>query len=94
VSSVQRAVGQIRHLSAFSKVRSESKNAADIWHYWRELFGQAFWDSLLFFFETPEGAWKGVGIILLGMLVTTAIVWRARSREAFTGLTAAPPKPN
>lgn len=59
-------------------------NVVEVWNFWKEVFVRAFWDSLLFFFETRQGAWKGIALILLGMAVTTLIVWIARNREALT----------
>jgi hypothetical protein len=60
------------------------KTVQELWRYWHEMFVRAFWDSLLFFFDTKQDVWKGIGLILLGMGVTTFIVWIARDREALT----------
>ncbi len=50
-------------------------------HYWREVLHDAFWKSLLVFFDDPI---KGIGLFILGLAVTTVIVWIVRSKEAFT----------
>jgi hypothetical protein len=53
-------------------------------HYWQRIFANAFWDSLLFFFETRAGAWKAILLFVLGAATTTVIVWIIRDREALT----------
>jgi len=60
------------------------KIISDTGRYWWEAAVQAFWDALLFFFETRTGIFRAIGLIVLGMLVTTLIVWLVRSPEAFT----------
>jgi hypothetical protein len=62
----------------------EWKSVAAAGRYWREVCTRAFWDSLLLFFDTKAGAWKGVFLFVLGMAVTTLVVWIARDREALT----------
>jgi hypothetical protein len=57
---------------------------AKVGQYWKEIAIRAIWDSLLFFFETRSGVWRGISTILLGMAVTTVIVRIARKKEAFT----------
>jgi hypothetical protein len=52
--------------------------------YWWEVFGRAFWNSLLYFFEKPENIWKAIVIFCLGAAATTLLVWIIRSREALT----------
>jgi len=49
--------------------------------YWKEMLTEAIWKSLLVFFDDPK---KGIGLFVLGLSVTTAIVWKVRSKEAFT----------
>src|SRR5271166_5297061 len=49
--------------------------------YWIEIAKSAFWKSLLFFFDDPK---KAIIIFVFGVAVTTFIVWRVRSKEAFT----------
>jgi hypothetical protein len=49
--------------------------------YWSEIVKVAFWKSLLVFFDDPI---KGIGLFILGSVVTTVIVWIVRSKDAFT----------
>lgn len=49
--------------------------------YWIEVGKSAFWKSLLFFSDDPK---KALILFVLGVVVTTLIVWRFRSKEAFT----------
>ena len=49
--------------------------------YWSDTLKTAFCKSLLIFFDDPA---KGIGLFVLGLVVTTAIVWTVRSKEAFT----------
>lgn len=52
-------------------------------HFWQEMLTRAFWDSLLFFYETRAGALKAIFITLIGMGLTTLIVRLVRDRAAF-----------
>jgi len=56
----------------------------EVRRYWEDMVARAFWDSMLFFFETRNGVWKALGLALLGMVVTFLIVRVARDREALT----------
>ena len=49
--------------------------------YWIEIAKSAFWKSLIFFFDDPK---KALITSVLGVVVPTLIVWRFRSKEAFT----------